>query len=515
MARTGSGWLVLAGVLGSLTPSMARAAGVEDTVGGSVALGRAANYVRANDFMAVWQNPANLAVLPGIDAGLELRVPIFSACFDRAKDNSQEYDPYEKFGQVCNEAAPMPAGNLGVVGGHRTWGWGVGIYTPSGVGNLKFGDDNIRTQFTLPDEADKQTTTGSESPNRYLLLEREVLSAFAMVGVAYAPIRELRLGLSGGVGFAKVHYSNVASLDPKFTDQQAVNQVNVTDWAIPRATASVVVAPVKSFEIMAMFTYAGDVEAKGHVDIRANGFQGAKRGNCLGKKSDASHDPGTYCRVDDVSLTAPYHPFEAMLGLRYAQRRPGRRAVLDPMRNERWDIELDAYWAQTSNVDAFTLDIFADDADADDEDDVEAYIDFSSDPGADRRAGVPSRARLKHNWRDTFGARLGGDVNLLEGVMSMRLGVSYESRAVPKNYMNIDYWPVQKVGLHAGLTAALGDFRITVAYAHLFNEQIDVKVGEGKVTEVAAKDPHLALPVNEGRYISASDIVSLQGNLKF
>jgi hypothetical protein len=502
-ARKSLGW-VLACVLGSSAgASSARAAGVEDTVGGAVALGRAANYVRANDFMAVWQNPANLAVLPGIDAGLELRLPLFSACFDRAKNNHPDvtYTPTETFGQVCNEAAPMPAGNLGVVGGQRTWGWGVGIFTPSGVGNLKFGDDTLVTR-NPPEfvEVHEPTTSGAESPNRYLLLEREVLAAFAMVGVGYAPLRQLRLGLSGGVGFASIHYANVASLRPNFDDQQAVNDVHASDWFVPRATFSVVVAPVKSLEIMAQVTYNDDVEADGYVDVRANGIKGAPRGDCF------AADPGPHCRIDDVTLTAPYQPLEATLGVRYAQRRPGRRAVLDPMRNEIWDIELDAYWAQTSHVDAFTLDLF--------EGDPKARVDFSSSPMGSP-SPLPEKARLAHNWRDTFGARLGGDVNVLEGVLAVRLGASYESRAVPRNYMNIDYWPVQKVGVHAGVTLALGDARVTLAYAHLFNEQIDVPVGQGRVQEVSALNPEGAFAANEGRFISASDIISLQGNLKF
>src|SRR4051794_25177357 len=73
------------------TPRSAQAAGVEDTVSGSIALGRAANYVREADFLATWQNPANLAVVPGADVGLELRLPLLKACFDRARDPGRQY----------------------------------------------------------------------------------------------------------------------------------------------------------------------------------------------------------------------------------------------------------------------------------------------------------------------------------------------------------------------------------------------------------------------------------------
>ena len=66
--------------------SGARAEGIETTVSGTVGLGRAANMVRVNDFMATWQNPANLAVIPSSDLGAELRLPLLHACFDRSRD---------------------------------------------------------------------------------------------------------------------------------------------------------------------------------------------------------------------------------------------------------------------------------------------------------------------------------------------------------------------------------------------------------------------------------------------
>ncbi|HKP60364.1 MAG TPA: hypothetical protein VJV78_26745 [Polyangiales bacterium] len=95
-----------------VVPCAAHAAGFEDTISGTINLGRAANALRVQDFMATWGNPANLAVLPRNDLGGELRVPFLQACFDRAKDNSAMYrvnDPArglfgsESFSNVCND----------------------------------------------------------------------------------------------------------------------------------------------------------------------------------------------------------------------------------------------------------------------------------------------------------------------------------------------------------------------------------------------------------------------------
>jgi long-subunit fatty acid transport protein len=511
-------WLWAAALV-VIAPSLAHAAGVEDTVGGTKALGRAANYVAVNDFMATWQNPANLAVIPGNDVGLELRLPVFGACFDRAKPDGTHkirepgaapgYQGSESFGQVCNKAAPALAGNLGFARAQKkNWGWGVGIFTPAGIGNLKMGSDTI---VTVPTggvtEKYPITATGTESPNRAMLIQREVLSAFLMAGIGYQPLKLIRFGVSAGVGFASVHYKNVVSLDGKdYTtiDQEALADVHVSDFAIPRATASVVLTPTEGLELMAQLTYAGDIKAKGHVDLTANGIKGQPRANCR----DAS--PGTHCRVDDAKLNAPYQPIELTLGGRFASRRNPFQRTIDPMKDERWDIEVDAFYAQTSHIKTYQLDLY-DPSDAN-----KPRIQFTSATGNGAApAPLPSRAAIPHQWRDTFGARLGGDYNFIRQKLSGRLGLSYQSSAIPTSYMNIDYWAVQKIGLHAGGTVAFGKFKLSLAYSHVFQQKVTVGVGDGKVQEVAAVNGSYAQSVNEGRFISAIDIFSLQGNYVF
>jgi hypothetical protein len=505
---------VIAASLGPV--ASVQAAGIEDTVGGAVALGRAANYVRVNDFMATWQNPANLAVIPGMDLGGELRLPILRACFDRARDPAQEYkepdastgfEGEETFGIVCNDAFPTPAGNLGWAQSFDTgWGYGLGFFTPAGVGSSNWGDDTIVTWPPyFENEVYPITKTGSQAPTRQMLVERRALAGFLMVGLGAQPITQLRLGLSGGVGFAHIRNKSVASvLGGTFRDQEIVNETTVSDWAIPRLVSSVVLSPLDSFDIMGMVTYSGDIEAEGHMDLTANGIQGAPLMRCT------DVDPGPHCRIDGVKLNAPFHSLEVTLGLRYAKRRVLRERVLDPLRDEVWDVELDGFWAQTSKVDEFTLVVH----DAVPGTPEAPRVDFTSDPSGSSSTPRPSVTLPKH-WADTVGLRLGGDYNVLPGRLALRAGVSYMSRAVPRQFMNIDYWPVQKIGLHAGTTVAFERWRVAVAYSHLFYETIDVPVGYGQVPEVTSLEPQKAQTVNEGRYTAGVDIISIQGNLRF
>ncbi len=525
-------WTMAGGLLAvasTVTPQTAHAGGVEDTVGGTIALGRAANYARVNDFMAIWQNPANLALAPR-NVGAELRVPFFNACFDRAKDNRTnnpdgtaldqdgnntpgiQYRPEENFDEVCNEAPLLPAGNLGFsmpIGDQ--WGIGVGFFTPAGVGNLKFGDDNQPTVSPKPGEKYPVTVGGELSPNRFLLLDRTVLAGFLSVGVGYAPIKMVRVGASLSAGFADVKYRNFASLGPGFQDQEVLNDVNASDYFIPRATLSVAVTPIDAIDLMASFTYNDDIKAKGYVDVTANGIQGAPRKSCF-ERTAGRATPGPHCRIDNVELNVPYQRFEVVIGARYADRKVPREQLLDPMTQETWDVELDAFWLNTGHVDSYTLDLY------DSSRDSEQWpsVAFSTAPNQDNASSLPSKASLPHGWTDTYGVRLGGDYNVLPGVLALRAGLAYETRGVPVKNMNIDYWPVAKTALHFGITwRVAGKVDLSAAYAHIFNETINVDVGTGNVKEVTALFSDRALPVNEGRYTSRIDIISLQGNYRF
>jgi len=490
----------------------AHAEGIETTVSGTVGLGRAATVLRVNDFMATWQNPANLAVVPSTDLGGELRVPLLSACFDRARDPEAEYrtdDPdlgyagSEHFRSVCNKGSVMPAGNLGWAQAFESgWGYGVGFFTPAAVPNLEYGDDTVVSQqLTRDSEMLPFTTSGEESPNRFLLLKRQQLGGFLQVGAGVRLSPMVRVGASLGWGFATLHNRSIASaIGGTFRDQEVLNDVNVSDWFIPRAMASVVVTPLPSLELALTLLYQGDVDGVGTVDITGNGIRNAPRGNCR------SDDPGPYCRVEDAQLTAPFPRFSATLGVRYASLRAGRDRALDPMKDERWDIELNGSWSETSHVDQYSVTLF--------EGDPQARIALSTAPRSNLQP-LPANLTIPYKWKDTFGLRLGGDYNVLPDLLAVRAGLSYESNATPTAYMNIDAWAVNRFGLHLGGTVKLGRLKLSIAYAHIFFGKVSVPVGEGRVLEAVSANPMDAQAANEGDYTASLHVISGQVNYAF
>jgi long-subunit fatty acid transport protein len=500
------------------TTRVAHAAGFEDTMSGTINLGRAANALRVQDFMATWQNPANLALIPSHDFGAELRLPLLQACFDRARDNSAAYRVNdsaqglagtESFQNVCNDGTHVPTGNLGFAqafdGG---WGWGIGFFTPAVNAASKYGNETVVTQFPLPGETLPITANGNESPNRFLLLERQVLGGFLQAGAGVQIVRQFRVGASVGLGFANIHNLNIASVQGgTFRDQEILTDIKATDWLVPRAALSMVFAPVDAFEAMASLTYQGDIHADGDVQFQTNGIQDGPLTDC---RVASPERPGTHCQSGSAELTVPFPNLEATLGLRYAKRRYQRTRASTPMRDEIWDVEVDGYWSQTSHVDQDTIKLYSQAPGAP----GSTNLVFSSAPNATSLA-IPASFAIPHHWRDTFGVRAGGDYNAVPGLLALRLGVSYETRAVPVEYMNIDAFPVAKLGLHVGGTLAFERVKLSVGYAHVFFQPVDVGVGAGRVPEIVSQQPNQAQAVNEGYYQAALDVVSLQANLEF
>jgi hypothetical protein len=504
----------------------AHAAGIEDTVTGAVGLGRGAYFVSVNDFMAVMHNPANLAVVPGGIFGTELRLPVLQACYTRQYD-PRLFDPamginkykqdaagnlIESFKQECNKAFPSPTANLGWARSYKNGlGWGIGLFTPAASGNSKYGNGIIRTAGDIEGETFQRTETGITSSTRQMGIERRGVIAHLMLGIGWQPVKQFRMGVSAGPGFAEVYNKSVVSaIGGTFSDPEVINELTVRDLFVPRATASVVVSPFDSLDILGVVKYQADIVAKGHTDLTANGIKGAPRRKCS-RSSAMDPLPGTHCRIDGVELTVPLPTIEATAGLRYAYRRVGRERVLDPMKDEVFDLEVNATWSQTSHVKGFEAQLhnIPNPPPGEVNYPTVPQVQFNNAPTASL-VNIRQKSGFPKNWKDTWTFAAGGDWNVLADRLTLRLGGSYATRAVDPAYMNLDYFPVRKIGAHLGGTLKLNNYRFTLAYAHFFMEEIVVPVGTGKVLDISSLEELAATAVNEGKYWASLDVFSVQ-----
>ncbi|MDB4881809.1 MAG: Long-chain fatty acid transport protein, partial [Gemmatimonadetes bacterium] len=126
---------------------------------------------------------------------------------------------------------------------------------------------------------------------------------------------------------------------------------------------------------------------------------------------------------------------------------------------------------------------------------------------------IPSIA-LQRNFQDSASVRLGGEYGFaINNVpLTARAGVSYESSAIPKEYLSVLTLDAGKITTALGASVKVGKLRVDFTYAHLFAFDTTVDPKEAKITQVspvnanAAKNPDY---INGGIYSQRADVVGL------
>jgi long-chain fatty acid transport protein len=126
---------------------------------------------------------------------------------------------------------------------------------------------------------------------------------------------------------------------------------------------------------------------------------------------------------------------------------------------------------------------------------------------------IPSIA-LQRNFQDSASVRVGGEYGFaIQNIpFTARAGVSYESSAIPKEYLSVLTLDAGKVTTALGASVKVGKLRVDFTYAHLFAFDTTVDPKEAKITQVspvnanAAKNPDY---INGGVYSQRADVVGL------
>lgn len=121
---------------------------------------------------------------------------------------------------------------------------------------------------------------------------------------------------------------------------------------------------------------------------------------------------------------------------------------------------------------------------------------------------------LERSFQDTFSVRAGGEysLELLGQRWDLRAGVSYESSAVPDEYLHVLTLDSDKVSTSLGLGVHIGKVRLDVAYGHVFMMDRAVDPASAKIAQVSpvvANDPERPNYINGGQYSSRGDILGL------
>ena len=143
-------------------------------------------------------------------------------------------------------------------------------------------------------------------------------------------------------------------------------------------------------------------------------------------------------------------------------------------------------------------------------DDV-ALVDVAGFPKEYR---VPETA-LTREFQESVSVRLGGEYRIAASAdvaVTPRLGVAFETSAIPEEYMTALTTDAPKVTTSLGFGLHVGRLRIDAVYAHVFAPVVEVDPREAQVSPVvpvAANPPPRRGRVNGGIYDASVNVVGL------
>jgi hypothetical protein len=493
----------------SLYARSARAGGLEYTGQGAQSLARGgAVTARAEDPMVLAHNPAGLAELRGSQFLLNVNLALFDACVDPAGyygwgaylggGQSELRDPEtgelealrlseiedgmaaqadyysDPYDTVCFDQNVVP---LPQIAWTRRLSEAVGIgfglifpsVQPSGAwggknGVIRGDDGKLRPAAT-----------------RYMLLSSSNLGIFPTLGIGIRPVRQFRFGVSAEWGVIAVNnFTMAAATGGTSPHNDIVAHVKGQDWFVPALTASLHFVPVDAIDLVLAGRWQDDINAEGDLDTTTGVF-------------DPALDSFTTGEIIITSIEQKM-PWKVRAGIRYADRFAPRAGgtgreeadpahwerIHDPLQDERWDIELDVEYQMNSRNDEQVITyrtgqgIFAQAAGGGP---INSTI-YPADPN-------DPTTRIEKHWKDQISARLGGSLNLVPGLFAISAGTHYETRGVTPDYMQIDFWPVQRLGLHTGIMLRVAEsIDLVFSYAHVFQETIVVAPPEHRTRDV-------------------------------
>ena len=559
--------------------SIAHAGGLEYAGGGTTALGRGgANAARADSPMVLQKNPAGLAELRGNQLMVNLDFTRMNACvtpigyygwgasyFNQgsvqltdprtgqsqvinlqgdssgiAEPSGTAYysDPYDK---VCLDQQFMPLPQMGfTLRLSERLGFGAGLIFPSVTPQGTWGG---RNGVIRGDTGDLRP-----SPTRYMMISSNNLGVFPTVGLGYRLADWLRIGAAFEWGMFAINTVQDTPTDSSNSpSNDTLAQISAEDFFVPAFNLSLHLVPVDAIDVVFGFRYQDDISASGRANVTIGTWQ-------------PQNLPAT-TRVD-VSRVHQAMPWKLWAGVRYADRirarptgtgvnegdgGPGSEPVHDAFGDEKWDIELDAVYEMNSRVTGQSVDF--------PKGQQIQTLGLDGTPGTpvDFPAATAPPVFVQKQWKDQLSLRAGGSYNFVPGLFGVSAGAHYENRGINPSYMQLDFWPLQRVGLHAGFTVRLaGSIDLSFAYAHIFQETltvappandptnvngIDKSVGiqevRGQPLQVLENAPvsnpdgvaalrqnvarasHAPMIINAGKYVSSFDIISAGVQMHF
>lgn len=484
--------------------SPARAGGFEYPDLGASVLGRGATFAaRADDPQALYYNPAGGARLYGTQLLLTANLMVTDLRFQRLNYNNpglapDRYpnDPTQRMPELqSTEGAfvvPALMMSTDLAGILRPYNLVLlaGLYGPNAHRSVEF--PRYCKKGVSPCQA-ASAEEGVPNPARYDTISRSVFVLFPSLGLAWRPLPWLSVGGVFQVGFASFDYHTVAGAFVGENPNYDVDVLlSITTKPHPAGIFGVHITPFRWLEagvsVRTGIVLGGDGEVETIVSPKVP----------IPVITKPNPAPAT--------LRIPF-PWVVRAGLRYVNR--------DAQDRERFDIEADVVWEQTSSLQIFDVLTNVDVINAD-----------TGQPFIPPIKGIP----VTHNWNDTLSLRFGGAYNFYDllpnhAELTLRGGFYWESAAMPRDLTRLDFLALERYAFTFGAGVKWGRYRLDVAYALLLHEERTVTPDDGQApcgdlkaepgcgsrvkAIVPIKPSRFGDPIGNGHYRQTIHLVSL------
>ncbi len=491
------------------------AGGFEVPDNGTEALGRGGAFVaKADDGTAIEYNIAGFARQRGtrltIDANLIFHDTAFTRSGFYPGDPSDSRTPYagQPYPTVHDQSNLFPA-PMGVVstdlgGLLKRWTLAFGVYGPSAIGTHNYGVGNPAPGQTDDPPATVTLPNGMTAPNpaRYDISKTNLLIAFPTLAVGFHAWKWLDVGFAWQIYYANFDLANANITPVGKTLCPTPDYAGCDSYGHVTATGNSFSSSSGTFNVPGGHAYSPGLGSFGWVfSLLAHPTDWLDIGWTLRPQINVNAE-GNIHPIPAPALTSkiPDSPvvFSSILPL--YTRLGGRVVKRYPDGTERADLEVDLTYENWSAevADHLHAENFA--------------LGINSQLDAD----------IVHNYRDTFGVRVGGAYNhrLNDWTRLIgRAGFYFDSSAATSSTTRLDFDTLAKWGFTLGAGIKWKAFMINIAYAFVYSRPRTV--GDSTITAISAfngtnyqkTDP--IIPVSNGLYEPMIQILSLGVTVNF
>lgn len=478
-SMTGGAALLLAGAVASVSfavfaPQRAQAGGLYVEQRGVRPLGRGGAFVAgADDLNAITYNPANI-----YDAGSQF-------LFDAAWVNfNSEYtreallrqiDPntgdtvatyQQTFPTVNGSSAFLPIPTIvGSFSPHPDWMLAFGAYVP------------YAAIPTYPEKTDE----GDPAPQRYSLLTLDG-SVLAVLGgwVAWAPLKNLRVG--AGFEFLVGSFAATQVMSGCIPERFFCSPEDPSWDVLAQITAAPIVTPSGNVGVTWEFVKNWRLGASFHLPFWINAPATIKTRLPTAPVFDLAAQEG-----EDANVSFAL-PFNARLGIESRDLTKGLRMELAAS-YEHWQMH-------------DTISVTPDD------------VALTNLPGFPKEYFIPE-VTIPRGATGAIAAMFGAEYSIKASEkvdVTPRLGVNFETTAIPADYLSVLTVDSMKVTPSLGISVRIGNLRLDAVYAHTFAETVEVPAKDAKVVQTVplkANPPKNPDYINGGTYAWDANVVGL------